>query len=326
MKTILSLDAGGIRGIIPLMILKEIEERTGLPSAELFDVVGGCSSGGIIAAAITSTDDGKTPKYKAEDVFELFKTLGDKIFDRTLLHTLKTGFGLWGTKYQSKNVAEVLDKVYNDNSIAENLTELVFTAYDLDTGRPFVMSSFDKNKSKIKLKDAVAGTTCVPSFFTPHEVKEADGSSHTLIDGGVFAVNPSACIYGEAIEYFKGPVMMISLGTGEVKKEIFPDRVKKWGIIQWLWNLRVLKILTDGSLDVMDDIIGSTLSKRPDAYYKRLQPIVSQKVFSSIDAVSEEDVNSIIEVGQKFIEENDEVIQEISLKLLECRRGKDVAE
>ena len=245
MKTVLTLDAGGIRGIIPLMILSEIEKRTGLSISELFDVVGGCSSGGIIAAAITSTDDGKTPKYKAEEILELFKTLGGKIFDRTLSHTLKTGFGLWGTKYQSENVTEVLDKVYNDNNISENLTELVFTAYDLDTGRPFVMSSFNKNRSKISLKDAVAGTTCVPSFFTPHEVKEIDGSNHTLIDGGVFAVNPSACIYGEAIEYFRGPVMMISLGTGEVKKEIFPDRVKKWGIIQWLWNLRVLKILNE---------------------------------------------------------------------------------
>jgi len=315
MKTVLTLDAGGIRGIIPLMILSEIEKRTGLTISELFDVVGGCSSGGIIAAAITSTDDGKTPKYKAEEILELFKTLGGKIFDRTLWHTIKSGFGLWGTKYQSKNVAKVLNDVYNNGTVSDNLTELVLTAYDLETGRPFVMSSFNENRNKIRIKDAVAGTTCVPSFFTPHKVRESDGSEHVLIDGGVFAVNPSACVYGEAIEYFREPVVMISLGTGEVKKEIFPDRVKNWGIIQWLWNLRVLKILTDGTLDVIDDVIGSTLSKRKDAYYKRLQPIVSPKVFASIDAVSEKDVNSIIEVGQKFIDDNDSLIQEICEKL-----------
>ena len=65
--TILSIDGGGIRGIIPAMILAEIERRTGRRIAEMFDLVAGTSTGGVLALGLTIPQDEKStrPKYRA---------------------------------------------------------------------------------------------------------------------------------------------------------------------------------------------------------------------------------------------------------------------
>ena len=49
---VLSIDGGGIRGLIPAVVLAELEGRTGRRIAELFDLVAGTSTGGILAGAL----------------------------------------------------------------------------------------------------------------------------------------------------------------------------------------------------------------------------------------------------------------------------------
>ena len=48
MRTILSIDGGGIRGIIPALVLDYLEQQANKPTSELFDLSVGTSSGGII--------------------------------------------------------------------------------------------------------------------------------------------------------------------------------------------------------------------------------------------------------------------------------------
>ncbi|CAG8776607.1 105_t:CDS:1, partial [Racocetra fulgida] len=82
---ILSIDGGGIRGIIPAMVLQELEKRVGRPIAEIFHFVAGNSTGSIIALGLTVSDrDNKTkPKLRADHLVELYEKKRYEIFERS---------------------------------------------------------------------------------------------------------------------------------------------------------------------------------------------------------------------------------------------------
>src|SRR5690554_4752392 len=65
MFRILSIDGGGIRGVIPAMVLTAIEEKAGRPIADLFDLIAGTSTGGIIAVGLAVRDDRGKPRFSA---------------------------------------------------------------------------------------------------------------------------------------------------------------------------------------------------------------------------------------------------------------------
>jgi uncharacterized protein len=77
---VLSIDGGGLRGIIPAMVLAEIEERTGRPIAETFDLIAGTSTGGILALGLTMPGDGGKPRYTAKELIRIYEEQGARIF------------------------------------------------------------------------------------------------------------------------------------------------------------------------------------------------------------------------------------------------------
>src|SRR3954464_5298965 len=91
---VLSIDGGGIRGLIPALVLAEIERRTGRATAELFDLIAGTSTGGILACGLTCPGEGGRPRHSAEELAELYRTEGPRIFDRSLIRRITTAEGL----------------------------------------------------------------------------------------------------------------------------------------------------------------------------------------------------------------------------------------
>jgi uncharacterized protein len=53
---ILAIDGGGIRGLIPAIVLAELERRAGRRASELFDLIAGTSTGGMLACALCAPD------------------------------------------------------------------------------------------------------------------------------------------------------------------------------------------------------------------------------------------------------------------------------
>src|SRR2546421_11063200 len=100
MIKILSIDGGGIRGIIPATVLAEIEKRTKKPIAKLFDLIAGTSTGGIIALALTKPNYEGKPEYQAQDVVDLYELKGQNIFHQSMWHRLNTFNNLIEEKYQ----------------------------------------------------------------------------------------------------------------------------------------------------------------------------------------------------------------------------------
>src|SRR5215210_6651753 len=112
---VLSIDGGGIRGIIPATVLAEIERRTGSRIAQLFDLVAGTSTGGILALGLVKPagdggggGGGGGPDYPASKLVELYEQEGRRIFARSPWHHLGAFGNLLDEKYEARGLESVL--------------------------------------------------------------------------------------------------------------------------------------------------------------------------------------------------------------------------
>src|SRR5829696_5289507 len=137
MRKVLSIDGGGIRGIIPAMVLAEIERRTGKTTSELFDLVAGTSTGGILALGLTKPGPEGKPQFRAERLFELYETEGRKIFSLPVWHRIYSVGGLAEEKYPSEGIEDVSRQYFGDRRLAEALTEVLIAAYEIEGRIPW---------------------------------------------------------------------------------------------------------------------------------------------------------------------------------------------
>ena len=94
-RRVLSLDGGGIRGIIPALVVAHLERQMGAPASELFDLIVGTSSGGILALGLSLQDRQGESLLAAKRMVALYERHGAKIFERSLWRELRTVGGLF---------------------------------------------------------------------------------------------------------------------------------------------------------------------------------------------------------------------------------------
>ncbi len=259
MYKILSIDGGGMRGIIPASILTVLEQEKGQQIAELFDLLVGTSSGGLLAAGLCVRDHGGTqPKFSARDLLTLYQERGKEIFDKTFLQKLPfLGFvsDLFDETYSHKPLERLLDTYFGDCILSDTLKPLVITSYDIERRNTYffktsqAMSDPDRDH---RLRDVVRATTAAPTFFEPAVVysRAKSPTRRVLVDGGVFASNPAMCGYIEAITAAKAKrseILVVSLGTGSATSSIKYDEAKDWGAAGWV--RQILSVMMDGSAD-----------------------------------------------------------------------------
>src|SRR3712207_3062225 len=138
---VLSIDGGGIRGIIPAMILAEIEDRTGGSIAEMFDLIAGTSTGGILALGLTMPGDGGKPRYRAEDLISLYEKEGHRIFSRPAGHRVDSLEGISEERYPSDGIEQVLAEYFEGVRLKDALTRILVTSYEIQLRIPFFFRS-----------------------------------------------------------------------------------------------------------------------------------------------------------------------------------------
>jgi hypothetical protein len=138
---VLSIDGGGIRGIIPALILAELEQRAERPIAKIFDLVAGTSTGGILAVGLTMAGARRKPKYSARDLVALYEEEGDDIFHRSKWHQIRAVGSLAEEKYPSGGIERVLGERFAEAWLSESLTNVLVTAYDIELRRPHFFKS-----------------------------------------------------------------------------------------------------------------------------------------------------------------------------------------
>ena len=277
MKKMLSIDGGDIRGIIPAMVLAEIERRTGKLTSEVFDLVAGTSTGGILALGLTKPGQGSKAQYSAETLIELYETESGMIFDLSVWHRLHSVGGLAEEKYPSKGIDEVAHQYFGDDvRLAEALTEVLVTAYEIERRGPWFFKrrharDQDSKGDNFLMREVALATSAAPTYFEPLQLTWGPHGERAFIDGGVHSNNPAMCAYVEARKFYpEEDILVVSLGTGEPTREMPYEKVKGWGLA--LWAQPILNVVFDGVSGTVDYQLRELLrSEGDDKRYYRFQ-------------------------------------------------------
>jgi uncharacterized protein len=267
MKTILSIDGGGIRGIIPALVVAELEKLTGKPASLLFDYIAGTSTGGIIAVGLACPGANGKPKYSAADLADLYVKEGSEIFHHTFWHRVEALGNLAGPLYDGGGAEKVFHNYFGGWDLKSALTRVLVTAYEIESRMPAIFKSWEAQQQEGKnylFSEVARATSAAPTFFPPAKVR-----GKAFIDGGVFANNPTMCVLAEVKKLHPDDeVLVVSLGTGNADRPISYESAKSWGLAGWAEPL--LDILIDGVSDTVDYqaslMVGS--GSKPGSYFR----------------------------------------------------------
>lgn len=232
-RRILSIDGGGIRGLIPAVLLQALEAATGKPARESFDFVAGTSTGAILAGGVAAG-------FSGEQLASLYRRRGPELFRQVpvlgLLKRIVTGQLYDVARLRGMIAEELGDRAgWRINDIP---TDIMVTAKGLDDGHQwyFVKDRPEANRSRTGdylLVDCLTASAAAPTYFAPWPI-EGIG---LLVDGGTgVAGNPvyQACV--EAFEYTGAyrpeDTLVVSLGTGRFLERRRPSWLWPW--IQWV--------------------------------------------------------------------------------------------
>jgi patatin-like phospholipase/acyl hydrolase len=321
MQKVLSIDGGGIRGIIPAMLLAEIEGRTGRRIAEMFDLVAGTSTGGILALGLAKPGQDSEPEYSAKKLIELYETEGGKIFSIPVWHRIHSGWGLAEEKYPSTGIDEVALEYFGDVRLAQALKEVLIPAYEIEKRGPWFFKRWEALDSKKGfnpfMREVARATSAAPTYFEPIQLKVGSLGNRAFIDGGVHSNNPAMCAYVEArkIHPEEKEFMVVSLGTGEPTREMPYEEVKGWGLA--LWAQPILNVVFDGVSDTVDYQLRELLStEEGDARrYYRFQTVLDIGK-DDMDDASATNIHALKEKAQEIIDKNDAALETLCSHLV----------
>lgn len=305
---VLAVDGGGIRGIIPALVLAEIETRTKRPICDLFDLVSGTSTGGIIALGLVKPGpDGKVEK-SATDIVNIYVQTGTRIFPQTFLQGLHVGL-IRGAKYDAAGLESVLKDQFGDARLKDALKPALIASHDIGHQTPMFFKSEKARLSPdydFAMRDVMRATSAAPTFFTPTQVQPADASAtYALVDGGIDAGNPAMCAFAEAIKMgaAAGQILIVSLGTGTQGWSLDFAKASKWGAVEWAPNL--IGMVMDGSNVTVDYQLRQIVqTDAPPQMYYRFQVTLDSGT-GGIDDATSANLNHLTELTQAYLNQPD---------------------
>ncbi|XP_062105208.1 patatin-like protein 2 [Humulus lupulus] len=338
--TVLSIDGGGIRGIIPGTILafleselQKVDEDENARLADYFDVIAGTSTGGLLTAMITAPNENNRPLFSAKDIIDFYLQHCPHIFPQKhrwtfggiLIQLFKS---LMGPKYDGKYLHKLLREKLGDLKLHQTLTNVIIPTFDIKRLQPIVFSSYEvKRNSSLdaKLSDICIGTSAAPTYLPAHsfQTQKPNGQVREfhLIDGGVLANNPALVAINEVSkeihqgnrDFFPirptefGRFLVISIGTGSAKAEekYRADEAAKWGVLGWLnshHSTPLVDIFTQASSDLADIFLSTVFQAlHSEKNYLRVQDDTLGDKESSVDIATEENLNKLVKIGEELL-------------------------
>lgn len=233
MRRMLTIDGGGVRGIIPAMLLSALERITGRPTRETFDFIAGTSTGAVLAAGLAAG-------IPAERLVTLYAKRSPEVFRSVpLLSGLRRL--LTGTMYDTVTLHELirdeLGAEARDWTLNDAPVDLLITAKRLVDGMPWYFVRDNPANScragGFRLADAATASAAAPTYFRSWPIAPIGA----LIDGGIgVAGNPvyQACVEAFAYTHAYEPsdTLVVSLGTGKLLRRERPTWLWPW--VGWL--------------------------------------------------------------------------------------------
>lgn len=282
---VLSIDGGGIRGIVTVVLLQKLAAEPSLAGwLDKVDLIAGTSTGGLIALGLAKG-------LNLSTIRSLYVTKGKKIFDDTWLESVVDLGKIVGADYDTKGLESELKKMLGDTTLASLKKRVLITSFDLDNGddpkrtpgsartwKPKLFHNYPGTNSD---GDSLAWKVGLYTAAAPTYFPSVDG----YVDGGVYASNPSMCALAQTQDVRYGPVatldqvVLLSLGTG-ISLQFIKGQRLDWGYAQWVKPL--ISLMLDGVSGIADYQCRQILGQR----YHRQAPVFPQGVKVDMDDVS----------------------------------------
>jgi patatin-like phospholipase/acyl hydrolase len=255
----LAIDGGGVRGVLPAVILARLEHNLGAPLRRHFDLVAGTSTGALVAAAVAA-------EVPMVDLVAHWPELAREVFgERSMIELVRVLFrdGPSHPFYDADALASAIERIVPARELGKLAGAAMFVAYDVQRARPWVAKSWHPDHRELALTDVLLASCAAPGYFPGRVV-----AGRPLIDGGFAANNPALCALAEAVRVHGSfdRVRVLSLGTGAAPSPIAADDIVEWGLLEWA--PRAISELLEGQVAAADYQAAQLLGSR----YLRLQP------------------------------------------------------
>jgi hypothetical protein len=240
-RAILCLDGGGMRGILTIQLLKQLEITAGIPCYELFDMVAGTSTGGIIAGLIASG-------HTAFDIETMYENLVTEVFDHRLLGNRFINPPAFTKEKYRALLQQIIGDVSLNEACSKTDIDLMITVQDMSAAEETFFSVFKQSDGSfygtyqdVLLRAVMEATMSAPTYFY---------SMERFVDGGTTTYNnPALAAFMEAVSYSnadKNPndslykisqITLFSFGTGISREFIKPTETidpKGIDLVFWL--------------------------------------------------------------------------------------------
>ena len=339
---VLSIDGGGLRGVIPLRILMELERLTGRGAATLFDVVAGTSTGGVVALALCRPDADGKPAMSAARILEIYCEWAPKIFVKPKLRSalpllrqkssraavrqrvgaLVTPKRYGNARYSAEGIGSLYRDCLGDARLVDALTDVIVPSYDWKAGRAVVFRSRSAKSGGLNptMVEVARATSAAPTYFPPMRLDGEDGRELICIDGGVAANNPVTVAYYEALVEERqlgvdSDFLIVSLGTGRPPEEI-PTYEELWSKGWLSLGMGMLNVVFDGTSEIADELMRVIMSaKEPHSRYFRFQTDL-RGCSLDLDDSSAENLAALCRLGDQLVEERRVDLESLAERLL----------
>lgn len=332
MIRVLSIDGGGIRGIIPAKILIRLEGLLQMYSGnnqarigQYFDLIAGTSTGAILTSLYLCPEKQGSihSKYKAEEILNFYIDNGHDIFHQNLFSRIGSVFGLLGAKYLPDNLENLLLEYLGDLRMEDLIKPCLIPAYDIVSGQAMFfnqMKAYRNDSLNYLVREIVRGSTAAPTYFPVAKIHDSYRSELALIDGGMFANNPALCAFIEACKFPSHPqekdILLLSLGTGSKDISYEYEKAKKWGNLQWA--IPVLDIYGSSASQTVHHQLTRLYqgNGRSDQYVRIDTELQKNHVTPDLDNVSGDNIKALLALGDQLVEEYDETLKAFARRLV----------
>lgn len=308
-KKILCIDGGGIRGIVPVLLLIEIEARLKAQDKnfhDVFDLYAGTSTGGIIALGLA-----KQQPIQLDELLKMYDgEAADTIFKKSFLSNfIDDNLIVWkDERYSSDGINSVLKSVFGETeTLGELKKNVLITAYDTEKSKATFFAHFvndvDNEYKDIPIWNIARATSAAPTYFEPHHFTTKHHGrtiEYTCIDGGMVANNPAMCAYVEVEKQWsnKEKIILISLGTGTLKQSTPFEDVKDLCKIGWL--PKIFPIFFDGMNDTVDYQLNKILDEKNQEYF-RFQIDLTEENSEQLDNTSDRNIKYLKTLVNEYV-------------------------
>lgn len=332
-RYILCIDGGGMRGIIPAVILQKLAEQLKSlgdkrPLYAHFDLIAGTSTGGLIALALSApcsrtsfvpepVDEGETipPGIDVQQLLDIYLQYGKQIFPRILHGTPLNVIGqVFAEKYDIRPLEQLLKVFFEDLTIDEATVPVMVMSYDTNQGEPYPISS--REHCGFLMRAAARATSAAPTFFPPLVAYQQNSQNRklTLIDGGVVANNPVLYAYREAKKLYPNAKIFHVLSISTAPTDYHLDATKTGGgFLGWMDPTKgapIQKIYTAAQMQT-SSIIAEAL---PSVNYTRIHGQMDEHHIH-MDDTNEATMKKMVEHGNRIFTDHQPSIQDYCIRL-----------